>query len=147
MRIALRRFRVPSSLPPGSCPSGPLPGKTRLSGQEFRNFFAPGPPPSGTRLLGKALRSFCAQGPLPAGTRLPGQRLRGSCAPVRYLVKLDFQNMRSVDLAVQYSRYDPGWLAVAAGDRGRRGGGGRGRRGKQSGRRGRGFVLGITRGD
>nr|XP_046491040.1 uncharacterized protein LOC124223280 [Neodiprion pinetum] len=101
-----------------------------------------GPPPSGTRLLGKALRSFCAQGPLPAGTRLPGQRLRGSCAPVRYLVKLDFQNMRSVDLAVQYSRYDPGWLAVAAGDRGRRGGGGRGRRGKQSGRRGRGFVLG-----
>ncbi|XP_046418204.1 uncharacterized protein LOC124178691 isoform X5 [Neodiprion fabricii] len=41
MGIALRRFRVPGSLPPGSCAPGPLPGETRPPGQALRSFCAP----------------------------------------------------------------------------------------------------------
>ncbi|XP_068990851.1 uncharacterized protein [Neodiprion pinetum] len=40
MGIALRRFRVPGSVPPGSCAPGPLPGETRPPGQALRSFCA-----------------------------------------------------------------------------------------------------------
>nr|XP_046480422.1 uncharacterized protein LOC124218073 [Neodiprion pinetum] len=70
MKIALRRFRVPGSLPPGSCAPGPFPGANRLPGQAPCSFYAPGPLPGETRLPEQALRSFCAPGPLPGETRL-----------------------------------------------------------------------------